>query len=323
MAARTNSNEIRITRVYDAPVRAVWDAWTIPAQVEKWWGPRGFTLTTHSKDLRVGGSWRYTMHGPDGVDYPNVTKYHVVEPYQKLVYDHGATDDRPALFRVTVTFTETNGKTTMEMISTLPTPEAAREMAKFIKQAGGNATWDRLAEHLDQAATGKQSFVVNRTFDAPIARVFEMWTNPEHLAKWLPPAGSKMRFLRPEIAPGKTALFVIAGKQGTVHVRAEYLAIEPPRRIVYTQQFVDEREQRAPAPGATTWPATLRNTVLLTEEAPDRTRVTVTSEVHGEATTAEIEAFVRERSGMTLGWNGSFDVLEALLDPEGAADGAA
>ena len=315
MDRRSSSNEIVLTRVYDAPVRAVWDAWTIPEQVEKWWGPRGFTLTTHSKDLRAGGSWRYTMHGPDGVDYPNVTRYLVVEPYKKLVYDHGATDDRPALFRVTVTFTEADGKTTMEMISSLPSPEAAAEMAKFIRRAGGNATWDRLAEHLDQTRTGRQSFVVTRTFDAPIARVFEMWASPEHLERWLPPAGTTMRFLRPEIAPGRSTFFVIAGDQGAMHVRAEYLAIEPPRRIVYTQQFVDEREQLAPAPRAPVWPATLRTTVLLAEEAPDRTRVTVTTEPHGETATHEAEAFVRERSGMTLGWTGSFDALEALLDP--------
>lgn len=319
MAAKSSSNEIRLTRVYEAPVRAVWDAWTIPEQVEKWWGPRGFTLTTHSKDLRAGGSWRYTMHGPDGVDYPNVTTYHVVEPYKKLVYDHGATDESPALFRVTVTFTEDGGRTTMEMISTLPSPEAAREMAKFIRQAGGNATWDRLAEHLEQTATGKRRFVINRTFDAPIARVFAMWTGPEHLARWLPPADSAMRFLRSEIAPGKSALFAIAGERGTMHVRAEYLAIEPPRRIVYTQQFVDEREQLASAPGAETWPTTLRTTVLLEVEAPDRTRVTVTSEPHEETTITEVEAFVRERPGMTLGWTGSFDALETLLASDGAA----
>jgi len=318
MATRSNSNEISLMRVYNAPVRAVWDAWTIPEQVEKWWGPRGFTLTTHSKDLRAGGSWRYTMHGPDSVDYPNVTKYLVVEPYKKLVYDHGGNDERPALFRVTVTFSEANGRTTMEMISSLPSPEAATEMAKFIKQAGGNATWDRLAEHLEQTQAGKQSFVVNRTFDAPIARVFEMWARPEHLARWLPPAGTKLRFIRSEIAPGKSTLFVIAGEHGTMHVRAEYLAIEPPRRLVYTQQFVDEREHLASAPGAAVWPATLRTTVLFEEEAPDRTRVTVTSEPHGDTTTPEVEAFVRERSGMTLGWTGSFDALETLLDPVGA-----
>ena len=316
MAARSSSNEIRLTRVYDAPVQAVWDAWTLPEQVAKWWGPRGFTLTTHSKDLRPGGHWRYTMHGPDGVDYPNIATYHVVEPHHRLIYDHGATDDRPPLFHVTVTFTEANGRTTMELIFTLSSPEAAAEIATRIKQAGGNATWDRLAEHLEEVSTGRQRFVINRALDAPIARVFEMWANPVHLAKWLPPPGTTMRFLRSEIAVGKSTLFVIAGPHGTLHVRAEYKAIDPPRRIVYTQQFVDEREQRAPAPGAEIWPATLLTTVSLTEETPERTRVTVTSEPWGEVgevTSAEVDAFVRERAGMTRGWTSSFDALEALV----------
>lgn len=313
MDVRSNSSDIRITRVYDAPVRAVWDAWTIPEQVEQWWGPRGFTLTTHSKDLRAGGGWRYTMHGPDGVDYPNVATYHVVEPHAKLVYDHGATDDRPALFRVTVTFSETNGKTTMEMIMSLATPEAAVATAAFVKRVGGTSTWDRLAEHLAQTGSGKQHFVTTRTFDAPITRVFEMWTTPEHLAMWLPPAGTTMRFLRPDIGVGRTAVFAISGEHGTMHVRAEYHVIEAPSRIVYTQQFVDEHGQLAAAPGAPVWPATLLTTVLLTATAPDRTRVTVTSEPYGAATAAEVEAFMQERSGMTLGWAGSLDVLEGLL----------
>ena len=42
----------------------MWDAWTDAAQVAQWWGTRGFTITTHSKDVRPGGHWRYTMHGP-------------------------------------------------------------------------------------------------------------------------------------------------------------------------------------------------------------------------------------------------------------------
>jgi uncharacterized protein YndB with AHSA1/START domain len=162
-------DEIRITRVYDAPVQTVWDAWTIPSQVERWWGPRGFTLTTHSKDLQPGGTWRYTMHGPDGTDYPNVARYYVVEPCAKLVYDHGGTDDTPPLFRVTVTFHEHAGKTTMEMVSTLPTEEAARQIGSFIKKVGGTSTWDRLAEYLDQ--TGEHaSFVFVRLLECDLAR---------------------------------------------------------------------------------------------------------------------------------------------------------
>src|SRR6201995_5832792 len=127
MAEKSRSNEIRLIRLYDAPVEAVWDAWTDPEQVAKWWGPRGFTLTTHSKDLRPGGHWNYTMHGPDGVDYPNKTVYFEVEKNAKLVYDHGGSDDRPPLFRVTVLFSPVEGKTKMEMCMTLPTPEAAEE----------------------------------------------------------------------------------------------------------------------------------------------------------------------------------------------------
>jgi uncharacterized protein YndB with AHSA1/START domain len=313
MTARPGSNEIRLTRVYDAPARAVWDAWTDPEQVGKWWGPRGFTLTTHSKDLRAGGIWRYTMHGPDGTDWPNVTTYHMVELHRKLVYDHGATDATPPLFRVTVTFAEANGKTTMDLTMALATPEAATQIAKHIKQAGGNATWDRLAEHLVETSTGKRTFVINRTLDAPIARVHDMWTNPEHLAKWLPPPGTRMNFLRSEIAVGKSTLFVISGSHGTMHVRAEYLRLEPPWRIDYTQQFVDEGERLAPAPGADTWPAMLLMTVVFTPEAPDRTRVTVNCEPCGTTTSAEVDAFVAERPGMTLGWTSSFDALEEML----------
>ncbi len=169
MAAKDKSNEIRITRLYDAPVKAVWDAWTDPRQVAQWWGPRGFTLTTHSKDLRPGGNWSFTMHGPDGVDYPSKTQYLEVEPYSKLVYDHGGNDDRPPLFRVTVLFAETGGKTRMDMTMTLPSPEAAEETRKFIKSADGNSTWDRLAEYLAKESSGKEHFVINRTFDAPLS----------------------------------------------------------------------------------------------------------------------------------------------------------
>ena len=315
MRKPTSSNEIRLTRVYEAPVSAVWDAWTDPEQVGQWWGPRGFTLTTHSKDLRAGGHWRYTMHGPDGVDYPNIATYFVVEPHAKLVYDHGATDSTPPLFRVTATFTEAGGKTTLDLSFALATPEAATEMARMIKEKGGTGTWDRLAEHLEEATTGKRTFVINRTFDAPIARVFEMWTKPEHLAQWLPPTGARMRFLRSEIAVGKSTFFVITGEHGTMHVRAEYLAIEPPHRVVYAQQFVDEGEQLAAAPGAEVWPATLLTTVVFSGESDERTRVTVTVEPQGRVSTAELAAFVGERGGMTLGWTGSFDALEGLLEP--------
>jgi uncharacterized protein YndB with AHSA1/START domain len=254
------------------------------------------------------------MHGPDGVDYPNKTKYLEVEPCSKLVYDHGANDDHGPLFRVTVLFSENNGKTQMDMCMTLPTPEAAEETRKFVTKAGGNATWDRLAEYLEKSSSGKEAFVINRSFDAPLETMFELWTNPDHFSKWLPPTGFEMQFIKCDIKPGGKTFYCMTGAGGMkMHGRAHYLEIEKPHRIVYTQQFCDENEKLARHPMAPTWPATMLTTVNLTAEGPEQTRVTITSECHGDTTAEELAAFVQERGGMTQGWTGSFDKLEEHL----------
>lgn len=314
MATKNNSNEIKITRVYDAPVKAVWEAWTNPVHAAKWWGPRGFTLTTHSKDVRTGGHWDYTMHGPDGVDYPNKTKYLEVEELSKLVYDHGANDNQPPLFRVTVFFSESEGKTTMEMSMRLASAEAAEETRKFIKKAGGNATWDRLAEYLEEGSSGKQKFVINRTFDAPLAKMFDMWADPKHLCQWSPPTGFIMEFIKSDIRPGGGTFYVMSSGDTKMYGRTHYLEIQKPNRIVYTQQFCDENENISRHPLAPTWPETMLTTVQLTEEGPDMTRVTITWEVYGEATKVEVDTFVQARGGMTQGWTGSFDKLDDYLE---------
>lgn len=314
MAAKNKSNEIKITRIYDAPLKAVWDAWTDPQQAAKWWGPRGFTLTTHSKDLRVGGTWNYTMHGPDGVDYPNITKYLEVENFKKLVYDHGGNEKQPPLFRVTVLFAEVKGKTKMDMTMALATPEAAAETRKFIKAASGNSTWDRLAEYVEKEKNGKEIFVINRTFDASLKTMFEMWTDPKHFAQWLPPTGFEMKFLESDIRPGGKTKYAMSGNGITMYGRAEYLKIENPNLIVYTQQFCDEKGNISRHPFAPLWPETMLTTVRLTEESPDETLVTVVWETYGNCTPAELAEFVKEKRGMTMGWTGSFDKLEAYLE---------
>ncbi|MFL5813413.1 MAG: SRPBCC family protein [Bdellovibrionia bacterium] len=313
MAAKNKTNELKLTRVYDAPVKAVWEAWTDPKQVAQWWGPRGFTLTTHSKDLRAGGIWHYTMHGPDGVDYPNKTLYLEVEKHSRLVYDHGGYDERKPLFRVTVLFSESKGKTKMEMTMALPTPEAAEETRKFIKKAGGDSTWDRLAEYLEKESSGKERFVINRTFDAPIDVMYEMWTNPKHLAQWMPPTGFDMTYIRADVRPGGSSVYFMSNGAAKMYGRVNYLDFQRPHQIRYTQQFCDEKENITRHPFAPTWPETMLTTVTLTEEGPEQTRVTITWEPHGAVTREELETFINAKSGMTQGWTGSLDKLEAYL----------
>jgi uncharacterized protein YndB with AHSA1/START domain len=141
-----------------------------------------------------------------------------------------------------------------------------------------------------------------------------MWTNPKHFSQWLPPIGFEMKFLRDDIRPtGRTLWMMTNNSDIKMHGRMEYLKIEKPNCIVYTQQFCDERENLARHPMAPTWPATMLTKVQFTSEGPNQTRVTVSWEPHGPATPEEIATFVEERGGMTMGWTGSFDKLDELL----------
>ncbi len=314
MATRNKSNVITLTRVYDAPLQSVWEAWTNPEEVAQWWGPRGFTITHHSRDLRTGGHWHYTMHGPDGTDYENTTQYLEVVPQQRLIYDHGGHKDRPPLFRVTALFTERNGRTQLDMSMAFPTPEVAAEMSAFIKKAGGEGTWDRLAEYLGKRCSNKELFFISRSFHADIDTLYDMWTDPAHLSAWLPPSGATMRIIRAEPRVGGTSFYAMTfGNGETMYGRLNYLVLERPNRIAYTQQFCDEKENVMRPPFFAAWPETMCAFVEFAVEEPQRTRVTVRWEPADGATPADIAEFAQQRRSMTGGWTGSFEKLEALI----------
>jgi uncharacterized protein YndB with AHSA1/START domain len=306
-------NELTLTRLYDASVQQVWDAWVEPNQVGQWWGPRGFAISTVRKEVRTGGDWLYTMHGPDGVDYPNHTRFLEVEPLKRLVYDHGGFEDRPPMFRVSVYFTELNGKTKMEMTMTFPTAEATSEARIFIKKAQGETTWDRLAEFLEKQISAKEVFVINRSFDVDIQTVYEVWTNPKHIMNWMAPTGFTGQYLSADIRPGGESFYAMTGNGLTMYGKAKYIEMTEPTHIVYTQRFVDKDGKTSRHPMAPTWPEIMKTTVTFCEEGPRQTRVTLEWEVFGEATEVERDTFKNAKAGMTQGWTGSFDKLDEYL----------
>jgi uncharacterized protein YndB with AHSA1/START domain len=140
--------ELIITRVFNAPRKLVFEAFTDPEQLPQWWGPRGFTITVQEFDIRPGGVWRFVMHGPDGVDYDNKIVYIEVLSPQLLVYSHGG-DEEDEQFQVTVTFAELDNKTelTMRMLF-----KSAAELDKVVKEygaiEGAKSTLNRLEEQL-------------------------------------------------------------------------------------------------------------------------------------------------------------------------------
>jgi len=143
------------TRLLDAPRKPVFAAFSDPKHLAQWWGPNGFTTTTHSFDFRPGGVWRFVMHGPDGRDYQNRITFDEILPPERIVYRHGGGDDvEPVQFTQTVTFEDVGGKTRLTWRGVFPTAE---ERACVIKNYGADKglvqTMARLAGYVSQLAS--------------------------------------------------------------------------------------------------------------------------------------------------------------------------
>ncbi|MBH5317665.1 SRPBCC family protein [Paenibacillus sp. GSMTC-2017] len=142
--------EIVINRHFNAPRTLVWEAWTQPQHLANWWGPKGFTNTIHEIEVSVGGVWRFDLHGPDGVNYPNkIVFIEVVKP-ERLVYAASdGNDDSPGQFETTVTFSDLGDQTALTMKLLFKTSEERNYVVqKFGAIEGGNQTLDRLSEQL-------------------------------------------------------------------------------------------------------------------------------------------------------------------------------
>ena len=103
-----------ITRVYDAPARLLFEAWSKPEHLMKWFGPVGWPLTLCEVDFRVGGRWRFAMTGASGVqNTPFGGKYLEIVPQRKIVFDNTFEAPGAETMIMTVTFDEKGGKTTL------------------------------------------------------------------------------------------------------------------------------------------------------------------------------------------------------------------
>ena len=149
-ATDTEDREIVLTRLFDAPRELVFQAYTQAEHVAKWYGPDGFTITTFEHDCRVGGRWRFMMHGPDGKDWPNRIVYREVVRPERLVFDHGRDeDDDPHQFFVTITFDDEGGKTRLTSRMLMRTREQREASIKFGAVELGGQTLAHLAESLE------------------------------------------------------------------------------------------------------------------------------------------------------------------------------
>jgi len=149
--------EIVITRVLDAPRRLVFDAWTQPEILKRWWAPEGCTTPFCTVDLRVGGSFHFCMRLPDGQEVWGLGTFReIVEPelirYTDQFADaegnpvspthYGLSAEHPAETMVTVTFREHDGRTTITLRHAIPEP--------VLERGPTERGWIEMLDHLAQ-----------------------------------------------------------------------------------------------------------------------------------------------------------------------------
>ncbi|MBB5342869.1 SRPBCC family protein [Tunturibacter empetritectus] len=157
-----SEREIVLSRVFDAPRKMVWEAWTDPKQVALWWGPKGFTTTIEEMDVRPGGVWKLVMHGPDGMEYLNKYVFLDVVPYERLAYTlrGGRAGSREVQFEKTAIFEDDAGGTRVTMRLTFASAEARDQNVRdYGSIEGAKQAFERLAEYLAGRFSGKMATV--------------------------------------------------------------------------------------------------------------------------------------------------------------------
>ena len=120
---RTSERELVVTRTFNGPARIVFEAWTKPELLKRWWAPKstGVSLLSCEADVRVGGSYRFEFGRGASKPMAFFGRYIEVTPHSRLIWTNEESDDGAV---TTVTFEEKDGKTLLVMHELYPSKEA-------------------------------------------------------------------------------------------------------------------------------------------------------------------------------------------------------
>lgn len=131
-----------ITAQFDAGAERIWELWSDPRQLERWWGPPSYPATFVEHDLSPGARSAYFMTGPEGQKHHGWWQIVEVEPPNRLRIEDGFGDDgqpnedMPGPSSATVTITEADGVTTMSIESSFASREHIEEMLEMGMEQG-------------------------------------------------------------------------------------------------------------------------------------------------------------------------------------------
>ena len=314
---KPGDREIVISRVFDAQVKRVWEAFADTEQVVKWWGPIGFTTTVEKREFKDGGVWQHVMKGPDGTQYLNKAVFKKIVEHKSIEFsvgggrvgDDGKVDDKGMSFMASWTFEAMGEKTKVTMRTVFI---SAEERDNVIKKSngveGGKQTLGRLADYLSAGT----DFVITRMFDAPRDLVWKAFTEPERMAEWFGPKGVKCHSVKYELKPGGINHYCMTMPDGAkMWGKTAFREIVAPEMLVYVNSFSDEKAGLTRHPMSATWPLELLTTITFLE-VQCQTAVSIRWRPIN-ATSEEQKTFDSSHDGMTKGWGGSLDQLADYL----------
>ena len=268
------ADPVILSRIFPAPRSAVFKAWSSAEHVRAWFSPATYTCPDAQVEMKVGGAFNVCMRSPAGEDHWTRGVFTEVVPYDRLALDIGAVGaDGMRLFRAytEVTFSEVASGTRMDVVQTY-TFENAELAAPMVAGAseGWRTTLDKLAtevvrimtRHADQevhvAAKARipevptrtvthGSFSLERTYDAPAARVWQALSTQAAKDKWFGAGPDKLETLERSVdvrVGGRERLkgrWIAGGVVSTFD--ALYYDVIPNERLVYAYEMhIDERK---------------------------------------------------------------------------------
>lgn len=146
-----SAQDIRLTRVFDAPRALVFEALTRPEHIKRWWGCLGdeYSVPVCEVDLRPGGKWRFVNRHPGG-DAEFYGEYQEITPPDRLVYTEFFAPFPDSGSLVVAELSEEDGKTRMTVTATYPSSEVRDMVLKTGMEHGAALSYDRLEDLLNR-----------------------------------------------------------------------------------------------------------------------------------------------------------------------------
>lgn len=148
----TETFELSLTRLIDAPRAVLYRCWTEPELIKQWFTPRPWTTPSVEMDVRAGGLSKMNFRGPQGQEFPNNGVYLEVVPNEKLVFTDAYTEawvpSAKPFMTATITFTEEGGKTRYNAVVRHWTAEDKAQHEKM----GFHEGWGKATDQLEALA---------------------------------------------------------------------------------------------------------------------------------------------------------------------------